>query len=229
MEKLRFTHSPLHLIMVNQYLLKAFVRGKGEVILSAGTIGRPQLLLLSGVGPKSYLSSIKIPVVHHEPNCPRYYITILPPSPLVPSGGQTVSITKDFYIETLAGPPFSSTPFSLFPHPYANFQDPRPMVLLHCNHDVKVGLNVRFNYYAHPLDLARCKVSTFLDYHGGCQMGKVVDGDLRVMGINALRVVDGSTFNLSPGTNPQATLMMLGRYAGLKMLKERSACKGCNS
>ncbi|CAB4292867.1 unnamed protein product [Prunus armeniaca] len=60
-------------------------------------------------------------------------------------------------------------------------------------------------------------------------MGKVVYGDLRVMGINALRVVDGSTFNLSPGTNPQATLMMLGRYAGLKMLKERSACKGCNS
>ncbi|KAI5348852.1 hypothetical protein L3X38_001739 [Prunus dulcis] len=100
----------------------AFVRGKGEVILSAGTIGSPQLLLLSGVGPKSYLSSIKIPVVHHEPNCPRYCITILPPSPLVPSGGQTVSITKDFYIETLAGPPFSSTPFSLFPHPYVRIK-----------------------------------------------------------------------------------------------------------
>ncbi|CAB4262238.1 unnamed protein product [Prunus armeniaca] len=55
--------------------------------------------------------------------------------------------------------------------------------------------------------------ATFWHYHGGCLMGKVVDGDLRVMGINALRVVDGSTFNLSPGTNPQATLMMLGRYA----------------
>jgi len=26
-----------------------------------------------------------------------------------------------------------------------------------------------------------------------------------------LRVIDGSTFNYSPGTNPQATVMMLGR------------------
>ncbi|KAM1276950.1 hypothetical protein ACFX13_030106 [Malus domestica] len=42
------------------------------------------------------------------------------------------------------------------------------------------------------------------------------------MGIKALRVVDGSVFNLSPGTNPQATLMMLGRYVGVQMLEERS-------
>ncbi|CAL8078569.1 unnamed protein product [Prunus armeniaca] len=275
---------------------KAFVRGKGEVILSAGTIGSPQLLLLSGVGPKSYLSSIKIPVVHHEPNIgqfmrdnPRYYITILPPSPLVLSGGQTVGITKDFYIETLTGPPFSSTPFSIFPHPsirikinstfghiVGKFPGPSSYgsLTLQSSSDVKVGPNVRFSYYAHPLDLARCvsgarkighllrtnslkpfktqdlpgvegfdffglplpmnqtdnasferfcreTTATFWHYHGGCLMGKVVDGDLRVMGINALRVVDGSTFNLSPGTNPQATLMMLGRYAGLKMLKEK--------
>lgn len=41
-------------------------------------------------------------------------------------------------------------------------------------------------------------------------MDKVSDSDLRVIGINALRVVDGSIFTLSPGTNPQATLMMLG-------------------
>jgi len=42
-------------------------------------------------------------------------------------------------------------------------------------------------------------------------VGKVVDRDLRVIGINALRVVNGSIFRVSPGTNPQATLMMLGR------------------
>ncbi|GMN23535.1 hypothetical protein TIFTF001_049093 [Ficus carica] len=47
------------------------------------------------------------------------------------------------------------------------------------------------------------------------------------MGINSLRVIDGSTFTISPGTNPQATLMMLGRYMGLKMLRERreSQCR----
>ena len=60
-------------------------------------------------------------------------------------------------------------------------------------------------------DLCRSTVTTWWHYHGGCLVGKVVDGDFRVIGINGLRVVDGSVFNISPGTNPQATIMMLGR------------------
>ncbi|KAI5311338.1 hypothetical protein L3X38_000079 [Prunus dulcis] len=67
----------------------------------------------------------------------------------------------------------------------------------------------------------RGSVATFWHYQGGSIVGKVVDGGLRVMGINALRVVDSSVFNFSPGTNPQATLMMLGRYVGLTMLQAR--------
>ena len=59
-----------------------------------------------------------------------------------------------------------------------------------------------------------CKdtVMTIWHYHGGCQVGRVVDRDYKVLGVDALRVIDGSTFNYSPGTNPQATVMMLGRY-----------------
>ncbi|KAL2238166.1 UNVERIFIED_CONTAM: Protein HOTHEAD [Sesamum indicum] len=58
-----------------------------------------------------------------------------------------------------------------------------------------------------------CKdtVMTIWHYHGGCQVGKVVDSEYRVLGVDGLRVIDGSTFNYSPGTNPQATVMMLGR------------------
>jgi choline dehydrogenase len=52
---------------------------------------------------------------------------------------------------------------------------------------------------------------TIWHYHGGCQVGRVVDNDYKVLGVDALRVIDGSTFNYSPGANPQATLMMLGR------------------
>ncbi|CAI9771760.1 unnamed protein product [Fraxinus pennsylvanica] len=68
-----------------------------------------------------------------------------------------------------------------------------------------------------------CKdtVMTIWHYHGGCQVGRVVDTDYRVLGVDALRVIDGSTFNYSPGTNPQATVMMLARYMGVKILKER--------
>jgi fatty acid omega-hydroxy dehydrogenase len=60
-----------------------------------------------------------------------------------------------------------------------------------------------------------CKdtVITIWHYHGGCHVGKVVDPDYKVLDVDKLRVVDGSTFTESPGTNPQATVMMMGRYA----------------
>ncbi|KAL6537480.1 hypothetical protein OROMI_026014 [Orobanche minor] len=68
-----------------------------------------------------------------------------------------------------------------------------------------------------------CKdtVITIWHYHGGCHVGKVVDSDYKVLGVESLRVVDGSTFYDSPGTNPQATVMMMGRYMGVKILRER--------
>lgn len=43
------------------------VSANKEVILSAGSIGSPQLLQLSGVGPKSVLEQANVPVVHDLP------------------------------------------------------------------------------------------------------------------------------------------------------------------
>lgn len=43
----------------------AMVREKGEVMLSLGAIGSPHLLLCCGIGPRSYLSSMGIPVAYH--------------------------------------------------------------------------------------------------------------------------------------------------------------------
>ncbi|KMT08694.1 hypothetical protein BVRB_6g139670 [Beta vulgaris subsp. vulgaris] len=68
-----------------------------------------------------------------------------------------------------------------------------------------------------------CKdtVMTIWHYHGGCQVGKVVDKNYKVYNVSGLRVVDGSTFYASPGTNPQATVMMFGRYMGSRILASR--------
>jgi choline dehydrogenase-like flavoprotein len=43
------------------------VRARKEVVLSAGSYGSPQLLMLSGIGPKTHLQQHGIPVVHDLP------------------------------------------------------------------------------------------------------------------------------------------------------------------
>ncbi|HYD08437.1 MAG TPA: GMC family oxidoreductase N-terminal domain-containing protein [Reyranella sp.] len=46
-------------------------RTRGEVILSAGAVGSPQILQLSGVGPADWLSELSIPVVLDRPGVGR--------------------------------------------------------------------------------------------------------------------------------------------------------------
>lgn len=64
----------------------AMTRPGGEVLLCAGALGSPQLLLLSGVGPRAYLATWGIPVAVPNPDVgqylydnPRNGISILPP------------------------------------------------------------------------------------------------------------------------------------------------------
>lgn len=70
-------------------------------------------------------------------------------------------------------------------------------------------------------EFCRRTVGTIWHYHGGCVVKKVVDRNLKVLKVESLRVVDGSVFPVSPGTNPQATLMMMGRYFGLNITMDR--------
>ncbi|KAJ7952023.1 (R)-mandelonitrile lyase-like [Quillaja saponaria] len=278
----------------------AMVREHGEVIVSAGAIGSPQLLLLSGIGPRPYISSWGIPVAHHLPyvgqflyDNPRNGISIVPSIPMEHSLIQVVGITESgAFIEAASNVvPFVSPALSVFiGTPSAplymtvatlieKIDKPASSGSLRlASTDVRVNPIVRFNYFNHHVDVERCvngtrkigdvlrsrsmndfkfrnwlggqdfrflgpalpidqsdyvqmadfcrrTVSTIWHYHGGCVVGRVVDTNLRVTGIDSLRVVDGSVFGVSPGTNPQATLMMLGRYVGLKIIRERERYK----
>lgn len=82
-----------------------------EVILSSGAIGSPQLLLLSGVGPKADLEKLNISVVFNNVNVgkgmtdnPMNAIFVPTNRPIRQSLIQTVGITKlGVYIESSSG------------------------------------------------------------------------------------------------------------------------------
>ncbi|KAI6696260.1 hypothetical protein NL676_016379 [Syzygium grande] len=266
-----------------------------EIILSAGAMGSPQVLMLSGIGPMQHLKDHGLKVLLDQPmvgqgmaDNPMNAVSLI----------EVVGITRfGSYIETISGSGFvyqTGQP-GMMPPPAIGFMNMSirggiilekiegPISKGHLelrNTKPKDNPSVTFNYFKDPEDLRKCvlgmktiidvlnskamssfryddmpvealismmeglpvnlrprhltaaisleqfcidTVMTIWHYHGGCQVGRVVDRDYKVIGVDSLRVVDGSTFNASPGTNPQATVMMLGRYMGQKILQERAA------
>ncbi|KAG5237281.1 (R)-mandelonitrile lyase [Salix suchowensis] len=230
---------------------------QGDVILSAGALGSPQILLLSGIGPRAHLENFSIPLLldlkgvgqdmQDNPGIP--LIIRAKPEFRLPEPPQVVGIAKDFkfIVEGFVLPvSFNGTTLMrisiklAFPESKGklelNSTDPRQN--LECVQMVQLvkkvarsrsiarflGTKPRINVTSNPNELrnfCRKNVRTYYHFHGGCSIGSVIDRDYRVIGVKGLRVLDGSTLSESPGTNPMATLFMLGRYQGIKILKER--------
>ncbi|KAL2324490.1 hypothetical protein Fmac_023548 [Flemingia macrophylla] len=74
--------------------------------------------------------------------------------------------------------------------------------MCHRRRQIKVLHNALVIY---PKQSSSYNVIHLHHYHRGCQSGKVVDHNYKVIGVEALRVIDGSSFLASPWTNPQAT------------------------
>ncbi|KAF3493940.1 hypothetical protein DY000_02056352 [Brassica cretica] len=244
---------------------------RSEVILSAGAIASPQLLMLSGVGPAAHLEVHGVnPIILDHPmvgqgmgDNPMHPVFIPSPKPVEVSLVQVVGIPNfASYIEGGSGLSLSISLTRTF------FNGVLDLLNKLRNTNPDDNPSVTFNYYQDPEDLNNCvkglsaiinvidskgyssykypgvngrgllnlilalpinlrprhitstfdlkqycmdTTMTIYHYHGGCQVGKVVDNDYKVLGIDALRVIDASTFLKSPGTNPQATIMMLGR------------------
>ncbi|XP_074574489.1 protein HOTHEAD-like [Curcuma longa] len=266
---------------IHEARLKGF--SAGEIILAAGALGSPQLLMLSGVGPADHLKSFGIEVVLDQPmvghgiaDNPLNVFAVPSPEPLTITSAQVVGIRPGYYMESSTGYLIAAILGGNSPQGAIIFEKlARPLsrgYLRLKNLDPEDNPSVTYNYFAEPEDLRACVealqtvmrvidtqalskfrypnqtaeylqaltasllvnnrtrsaqaatsleqycrdlVLTISHFHGGCEVGKVVDHEYRVIGVDGLRVIDGSTFSFSPGTNPQATVMMLGRYMGV--------------
>ncbi|XVF09770.1 hypothetical protein REPUB_Repub07fG0124700 [Reevesia pubescens] len=288
---------------------------KSEIILSAGAIGSPQLLMLSGIGPAKQLQALGIKVLMDQPmvgqemaDNPLNGLLIPSPLPVELSLVSLVGITQSGnYIEAGSGlnlaPSFgwisknlvnilNQTEAQITIGSFLGAKLKGGIIIEKVNGPISKGHlelqstnpndtpKVRFNYFQAPEDLRKCvqgmetlikvvdskafskfryqtistqnllnlvatlplnlrprhlntassleqycidTVMTLWHYHGGCQVGKVVDQDYKVLGVDGLRVIDSSIFNFSPGTNPQATVMMLGRYMGVRIQQDRNS------
>ncbi|ESQ35396.1 hypothetical protein EUTSA_v10007408mg [Eutrema salsugineum] len=247
---------------------------RGEVILAAGALGSPQILLLSGIGPENHLRDLDIPVILNLKEVGRKMsdnpgISLLVDRfsqnrTLEPPQVAAIAEGYKFILESEVLPTnFTTTRISIA----AKIAFPKSKGRLKLSStDPRENPSVKFNYLEREEDLDAClemvlllqhvarsetvtfflgtqnqekllggdeelksfckeNVRTYYHYHGGCVVGSVVDEDYRVNGVKRLRVVDGSTFEESPGTNPMATVLMLGRYQGIKILRERETEK----
>lgn len=238
--------------------------------MSAGTLGSPQILLLSGIGSHDQLKKFNITMQVDLPGVGQEMqdnpaIALLmdkAPSKRKPESPQIVGIADQFRFIIEAGiVPISTNASRTRITGKVAFPTSKGKLELNST-DPRKNPAVQFNYLAQGDDLQKCvnlvallekvalsksvykflgnettqnstssesdrrnlcknSVRTFYHYHGGCLVGPVVDTDYRVHGVTGLRVVDGSTLREAPGTNPMATLMMLGRYQGIKILHER--------
>ncbi|KAK9065349.1 hypothetical protein SSX86_016732 [Deinandra increscens subsp. villosa] len=240
---------------------RAYLKGgeRDEIILSAGALGSPQLLMFSGIGPKEQLDAHKIKVVLQQPfvgkgmaDNPQNSIFIPSPIAVEPSTIHIVGITRfGSYLEDTGGFNFIFANHSA----YQGFSPQEPEDLRKCvdgirtifktfktkaysnykyaNMTVKDILDLNMNLQGYlPIKgnnssllekYCKSSVRTMWHYHGGCQIGKVVDHEYKVFGVDALRVIDISTVLNAPGTNPQASVLMLGRYMGVTILNQRIA------
>ncbi|XP_021630605.1 (R)-mandelonitrile lyase-like [Manihot esculenta] len=235
----------------------------GDVILSAGALGCPQILMLSGIGPEKHLKNFNLSLVldlkgvgQEMKDCPA--IALLADTK---AEYQVTGIAKDFKFIVQGG--ILPISFNATRMPIAiklAFPESEGKLKLSST-DPRQNPSVQFNYLSKEEDMDECiemsqllervtrsksvtlflktvpqnnlmstpdelrnfcknNVRTYYHYHGGCTVGSV-DKDYKVYGIKGLRVIEGSTFLESLGTNPMATLLMLGRYQGIKILRER--------
>ncbi|GEL16521.1 mycofactocin dehydrogenase MftG [Pseudonocardia asaccharolytica] len=244
----------------------------GEVVLAAGAVNTPHLLLLSGIGPADDLRAAGIEVRHDRPGVgrnwsdhPAVFVGFRPRAAAAPHP-HAVTAQAALHLDSGADPA-GDLEILLFTRPFVDggplhlmcaLQAPRSRgVLTVTSPDPAARLRIRQRYLRDEADRRRLRhavriaagllraglgerdgldgwvlgvdhrldgwlrerLTTSAHLCGSAAMGPagdpeaVVDGRLRVHGIDALRVVDTSVLSVVPRRGPAATAIALGERA----------------
>lgn len=271
------------------------VRARTEVILAAGTLGSPAILLRSGIGPAEELARLSIPLQHHLPgvgeNLQDHAIApvVFEASKPLPDAGSQLMDAMLFAATQPSRIPDLQPVLMHFPKPMPGY----PAVA--AGYTLAAGIvrpqsrgNLRLasadpaapplidpRYLSEPADLealvdaielcreignsdafsewrereiapgrgphdrdglreyARDTCGTYHHQVGTCKMGidrlAVVDPELRVHGIESLRVADASIMPVIPTVNTHAPSIMIGEKASDLILQSAGMLLGAGS
>jgi choline dehydrogenase len=241
----------------------------GEVVLAAGAVATPHLLLLSGIGPADDLRTAGVDVRHDLPGVGRDWsdhpAVFLPIADVDPQAhpqapGSQVALNLD-----CGADPAGDAEVLLFVRPFVPSGDlhlmcalqapdsrgtirvvsadprDRPRIsygYLRTEHDrrrlrhairtaadlLRAGLGTRIAPEGSILGNDRAldgwiaeNLTTSVHLCGSAAMGSVVDAELRVFGLRALRVADTSVLPTVPRRGPAATAVAIGEKAATLM------------
>ena len=187
-------------------------RASREVVLSAGAIGTPQLLQLSGIGDQELLRSHQIPVIYDSPGVGAD-----------PSSRGTVRIASARFEDApRIAPDYLSTEddrrVAADPLRLTRRIASQPAMAMHEPEEFKPGIQYQTDEQLaalagdigttifHPVGTARMGSAS--------DRGAVVDSHLRVHGVRGLRVVDASVMpTITSGNTNSPTLMIAEKAA----------------
>lgn len=227
----------------------------GEVVLAAGAVGTPRLLLASGIGPGQ---RVDLPVGVDFSDHPAVFVPFTdddaPPHPHAPAGQAALDLDA-------GADPAGDVEVLAFVRPFApggprhlmcalQHPDSRGVLTadricyryLRTEHDrrrlrhairtaaelLRAGVGTRVEPGGDVLGNDRAldgwiaaHLTTSVHLCGTAAIGRVVDTDLRVYGVDGLRVADTSVLPTVPRRGPSATAVAIGEKAATLVSRRR--------
>ncbi|MBK6597822.1 MAG: GMC family oxidoreductase N-terminal domain-containing protein [Proteobacteria bacterium] len=196
-------------------------RAAREVLLAAGSLESPKILTLAGIGAPAELEPISTKVRSASPGVGKNLQNHLLGVGVVYEASRPMPLSQYQHGEAMCflrhAPRLDAAEIAAFLHgdELAREIGGRPELAAWRGREIYPG--TRWSGQAERERFVRESVNTFFHPVGTCAMGQghnaVVDSDLRVRGVEGLRVVDASVIPMIPNAMPHAAVLAVAERA----------------